>query len=86
MTKEMRPSHRIDILSSALAYYGMKMKDKLGNCLYYYVFDLVWLCIASLLLIRWDRALKCKSLAEETLRALIPSFFLGTMIIIFLLI
>ena len=31
MTKEMRPSHRIDILSSALAYYGIKTKNKLGE-------------------------------------------------------
>ncbi len=30
MTKEMRPSHRIDILSSALEYYGRKKKNKLG--------------------------------------------------------
>ena len=30
MTKEMRPSHRIDVLSSALAYYGIKTKEKLG--------------------------------------------------------
>ncbi len=31
MTKEMKPSHRIDILSSALEYYGLKTKNKLGN-------------------------------------------------------
>lgn len=31
MTKEMRPSHRIDVLSSALVYYGIQTKDKLGN-------------------------------------------------------
>ena len=30
MTKEMRPSHRIDVLSSALVYYGMQTKEKLG--------------------------------------------------------
>lgn len=29
MTKEMRPSHRIDILSSALSYYAFKKKQKL---------------------------------------------------------
>ena len=31
MTKEMRPSHRVDILSSALEFYGLKTKNKLGN-------------------------------------------------------
>lgn len=32
MTKEMRPSHRIDILTSALIYYGYRTKNKLGTC------------------------------------------------------
>lgn len=31
MTKEMRPSHRIDVLSQALWYYGQKTKRKFGN-------------------------------------------------------
>ena len=31
MSKEMRPSHRIDVLSSALAYYGIQRKEKLGK-------------------------------------------------------
>ena len=30
MTKEMRPSHRTDVLSSALIYYGIQTKEKLG--------------------------------------------------------
>ena len=30
MTKEMRPSHRIDILVHALVHYGMKTSEKLG--------------------------------------------------------
>ena len=29
MTKGMRPSHRVDVLTSALLYYGMLTKDKL---------------------------------------------------------
>ena len=33
MTKEMRPSHRIDVLSGALIYYGIKTKKKLGKTL-----------------------------------------------------
>ena len=32
MTKEMRPSHRIDILSGALEYYGTLKKNRLGIC------------------------------------------------------
>lgn len=31
MTKEMRPAHRIDVLTQALWYYGLKTKRKLGN-------------------------------------------------------
>lgn len=31
MTKEMRPSHRIDILTSALLFYGAKTTRKLGE-------------------------------------------------------
>lgn len=30
MTKEMRPAHRIDVLSGALVYYGIQTKRKLG--------------------------------------------------------
>ena len=30
MTKEMRPSHCIDVLTSALVYYGTQRKEKLG--------------------------------------------------------
>ena len=30
MTKEMRPSHRVDILTHALLHYGFKTKEKLG--------------------------------------------------------
>ena len=33
MTKEMRPSHRIDVLSDAILHYGRHCKDNLG--LYY---------------------------------------------------
>ena len=31
MTKEMRPAHRIDVLTQALVYYGLKSKSKLGK-------------------------------------------------------
>ena len=43
MTKEMRPSHRVDILSSALAYYGIKTKHRLGKLLLCVWFDwFIW--------------------------------------------
>ena len=32
MTKEMRPSHRIDILSDAIIYYRQKTVNNIGNC------------------------------------------------------
>ena len=32
MTKEMRPAHRVDIISHALLYYGIKTKQKLCEC------------------------------------------------------
>ena len=31
MTKEMRPAHCIDVLTSALTYYGIQTKEKLGE-------------------------------------------------------
>ena len=31
MTKEMRPSHRIDVLSDAILHYGRQCKDNLGK-------------------------------------------------------
>ena len=31
MTKEIRPSHRTDVLTHALIYYGMTTKSKLGT-------------------------------------------------------
>ncbi len=31
MTKEMRPSHRTDIIIHALVYYGLRKKKSLGK-------------------------------------------------------
>ena len=39
MTKEMRPAHRLDILSHALLYYGLKRKQSLGVRIYMYVWS-----------------------------------------------
>ena len=30
ITKEMRPSHRVDVLTHALLFYGLNTKQKLG--------------------------------------------------------
>ena len=39
MTKEMRPSHRIDVLCSALVVYGLQKKRKFGMCVLLCVFQ-----------------------------------------------
>lgn len=31
MTKEMRPSHHIDVLAHALVYYGIRKKERMGT-------------------------------------------------------
>ena len=75
MTKEMRPSHRTDVLYHALNYYGMKTK-KLGKdlCYVYMCNKSVDLHHAGTLLIRhWKRAEEMKSIATQTLETLISS-------------
>ena len=39
MTKEMGPSHRIDVLSDAILYYGQKGIDNIGMIVMYVLFD-----------------------------------------------
>ena len=48
MTKEMRPSHRVDVLSSALTYYGIKTKDKLSEFMNDHELNLSYLLRAAL--------------------------------------
>ncbi len=33
MTKEMRPSHRVDVLAHALVYYGILTQREFGKCI-----------------------------------------------------
>ena len=40
MTKEMRPAHRIDVLSGGLEYYVIQRKQKLGMYMCTYAFIL----------------------------------------------
>ena len=47
MTKEMRPSHRVDVLARALAYFGPKKKEKYKcsttiNCTIILTFKCFW--------------------------------------------
>ena len=42
-TKEMRPSHRIDVITSALIHYATKTRLKLGIIVCYDIFDLCML-------------------------------------------
>lgn len=78
MTKEMRPAHRIDILSSALVYYGIKTKEKLGNIACDYFQSYFLFLLGHLLLIRWERAMKVRAMAEDSLHELMPDFNQGT--------
>ena len=39
MTKEMGPSHRIDVLSDAILYYGQKGIDNIDMIVMYVLFD-----------------------------------------------
>ena len=77
--KEMRPSHRIDVLTGALVYYGIRTKAKLGILahLFYLVLTMLCMYIASLLCVRLERALKAKLIAEESLHQLLPGFVIG---------
>ena len=76
MTKEMRPSHRTDVLSHALLYYGNKTKQKLGMFLLTIVQHKKVCSIllpGTLLLRRWRRAEEMKSIATETYEYLVSS-------------
>ncbi len=45
MTKEMHPSHCIDVLCDAILHYGRNYKDKSANCLRIYRKLFYQLCI-----------------------------------------
>ena len=73
MTKEMRPSHRTDVLVHALLYYGYMTKCKLRKCsarISWYTSNpiIVVLITAKLLVQRWNKATKLKLLAAETFK------------------
>ena len=79
MTKEMRPSHREDVLAHALVYYGIRTKNKLGMCIHF-CFSLsvtpFMFYVADLMYRRWGKAHHTKAIAEETFTSLMPEIAL----------
>lgn len=89
MTKEMRPSHRTDVLVHALLYYGCTTKRKLGiQYLYSVTVTGSLLCyahytsitihynnnyVASLLLRRWKKANEMKTVAVQQFTSLVAN-------------
>ncbi len=74
MTKEMCPSHCTDVLAHALLYYGYMTKKKLGVLVLYDVihyYQVPYICIASLLLQRWNKANEMKCVAIQQFTSLI---------------
>ena len=71
--KEMRPSHRTDVIAHGLIYYGMKSKQKLGMhlCLQCHDYCRVVGHTASLLFSRWERASQLKLVSEEAYTKLV---------------
>lgn len=61
MTKEMRPSHRVDILTDALLYYGKRSAKNLSM----FTYTIRWVCIISEIIIRtfaskaYEKGYKC---------------------------
>ena len=69
MTKEMRPAHRINVLSHALLYYASISKSKLGNvhsCYYALLMDRCVLSTAQLLVRRYKKAGGLRDIAIKT--------------------
>ena len=81
MTKEMRPSHRIDVLSHALLYYGSMTKKKLRELEFPISLRvmLLLLHLASLLVDRWKRADRMNTIARQTFLSLTDSLPTGNM-------
>ena len=69
--KEMRPSHRIDILTDALLHYRRKTSGKIGIFTELFIF-IIYICtlLGHLLCKRMDRAKKLHSDALKGLMSL----------------
>ena len=88
MTKEMDPSHCIDVLTSALVYYGIQTNKKLGIYIHWPATEINVKCfimncciyqtaVASLLPLWLERAIKTVVVAEESLNELMPKSLEG---------
>lgn len=80
MTKEMRPSHRVDIITHALLHYGHKTKQKLGRYIYgnnkliFYILFFSLSYAAKLLVQRWKRAQDTFALADQSLKQALSDY------------
>ena len=75
MTKEMHPSHRIDVLSHALLYYAYQKTDKLGKLLSKnYQPLLLYNYVANFLACRWRKAKVTMQTATENYQSLVESY------------
>ena len=75
MTKEMRPAHRVEILTHALLYYGHSTKRKLRK-LYSEIFVYANRFVfhtASLLSNRWKRTIDMCQMTKEAFKSLCDS-------------
>lgn len=76
ITKEMRPAHRIDVLTHALLYYGITTKKKQGmyNCVSLSVLHVtMYQNAAKLIFQRWVRACEMKTVATQQLSSIIDT-------------
>lgn len=77
MTKEMRPSHRIDVLTDALTYYAQKTISNIGWFQYTslaYRMQLHHNCTDSILVKRIQRAQKVEGESSMKLQELMTSY------------
>ena len=70
--KEMRPAHRLDILSHALLYYGIMRKQSLGTKVVSICYSIAYPdpFIAGVLAQLWKKAKGINEIATENLRCL----------------
>ena len=66
MTKEMRPAHRVNVLSHALVYYGLRKKEKLCECVLSCLYTHYTRLSGQSLVKRWQRARNVYSASHES--------------------
>ena len=73
MTKEMRPAHRVDVLSHALLYYASLKTEKLGRLIVIVTSIYNIHKTANFLVDRWRKALDVQQTALENYQSLVES-------------